>query len=337
MPDNEFHRYDGDLVSAREWEDSPDFARRAQLALGPEPIPDARHLLPPVPLPPAPPSIPPGPYPVTEFIVDLVGAFPLAADAVRSTLTPERRASLGYATLWAQQQVRRDRWQRLEDIHNEGRFTALAASRELPNLLAEDPEVARELAAFILRAGELVAPLGLVAIPREDPIDATRRAHSLNDLRLRFSHSVEMRLIPRGRPFPARALWRAAYSLGLTWGHLDLFHWHNPDDRRPLFTVSGVGQPGYFLPERAAEGEGVTGIALSFELPYNPAPLATYDRMGVALSYFRQHLGGWTATSSGAELDADRLWEDRDTLANNIEEMTIANFPPGSPQVARLF
>ena len=162
-------------------------------------------------------------------------------------------------------------------------------------------------------------------------------------LRLQLARSVEMRLLPAGRRFVARDVWRALYALGLVWGNMDVFHWLAPADasaaaekRMALFTVSASDGPAYFLPERAEEGETVAGLTLSFEISTSPAPLAVYDRMAVALGYLRQRLGGRPAAWDGAELDYDRLHEDRDALAETVREMTALGIAPGSEAARRL-
>lgn len=258
----------------------------------------------------------------------------------RSAFALEKRGSLGFASIWALPQVgtrQQPYWVHLDEIQTNTRLIGLALSWELASLLTEGTEAIAELAAYVLRTEERARTLGLQAVAREEPSEAATRARRLTTLRMQFSRPVEMRLMPQGRFFPARAIWRAAYALGLTWGDLDLFYWRDTVSGRRLFRLNALGTPGYFLPERAAEGEGKQGIALSFELPHNPAPLQTYDRMGVALSYFRQQLGGRPLTAGGAELDGDRLWIDRDTLAEAIQEMSRVGIAPGSPEAARLF
>jgi hypothetical protein len=59
--------------------------------------------------------------------------------------------------------------------------------------------------------------------------------------------------------------------------------------------------------------------------------------MGVALAYLRQKLGGRPMATDGAELDADRLYEDRDALADAVQEMARAGIAPGSPDAQRVF
>jgi hypothetical protein len=231
------------------------------------------------------------------------------------------------------------RWLSLDAAPPETVFETLALCWDLGRLLSEGPEAARELGARAAVAVQIASLLGRTATLDEDPESASRRAARLQSLRARFGRSVEMRLAPAGRPFPARAVWRSAYALGLVWGNLDLFHWIalGAWQGSPLFTLSGLGQPGFFLPERAVEGEGVNGIALGFELPRSPAPLEVYDRMGVALAFLRQKLGGHPTTRDGRELDGDRLEDERETLKEMVADMARAGIAPGSPEADRLF
>jgi hypothetical protein len=270
--------------------------------------------------------------------VDLLGTFPATADTVLQAFAPHRMGGLGFAQVWVQRRgSRSDTWTPLYETEEVTAFTGVALSWELSSLLTEGTEAIQELAGYVLRAQERAAPLGLFAEPRETPEVAAQRSARLISLKSRFARSIEMRLMPQGRAFPSRAVWRTAYSMGFAWGALDLFHWPAPDVGRPLFRLNALGEPGYFIPERAAEGEGTPGIALSFELPLSPVPLAAYDRMSVALSYFRQRLGGRPLTADGAELDGDRLYDDRDTLQDVIQEMSRAGIAPGSPEAARFF
>ncbi len=114
--------------------------------------------------------------------------------------------------------------------------------------------------------------------------------------------ALELKLVARGTPFPARAVWRALYSLGLHWGDLDLFHWGSPT----RFSVSALGLRPDFLPERAIEGEGVAGLCLSFEPSAEPFPLEVLERMALALASLREKLGG-EARLGEESLDAERL------------------------------
>ena len=281
----EYHRFSGELWQGGEISHAPDIARRVALALGPQPLDNARHLLPEIALPPPFAPLAPGPQEGTDFIIDLVGRFPMPLSAVQAAFPPAQRGGLGFAQVWVQTERRPGLWQPLGFEGTEGRVVAVALSWELGSLLTAGREAIEELAGFVLRTGERGEKISLFAVPREAPADAAHRADALTALKLRFARAVEMRLLPVGRAFPARSVWRAVYALGLRWGDLDLFHWYDLKTGTRLFSINAIGPPGYFLPERAAEGEGTPGIALSFELPRCPAPLATYDRMGIALFY----------------------------------------------------
>ncbi|GAB4453813.1 MAG: hypothetical protein OHK0029_07350 [Armatimonadaceae bacterium] len=338
MANRTYHRYEGELLAVSPQQQAVIDRSRVAMALGPEPLPDAQHLLPPIAVPTPPPTPAPGPYPFAEFVVDFAGRYPLPLEEVRDGFAPEKRAGLGFGTLWMQaKRSGAPVWERLNAYEGEEKVQALALAWELSGILTTGTDAVQELAGYVLRASERGAPLGLQAVPREEPAEAARRAATLITLRHKYGYSVEMRLMPQGRTFPARAVWRIAYSLGFAWGDMDLFHFTDSDTGRRLFSLSTVGHPGYFLPERAAEGEGVQGLALGFELPHNPAPLDCYDRMALALAHFRKELGGRPVTPEGAELDADRLWDDRDRLEEAVQEMSRAGVAPGSPEADRVF
>jgi hypothetical protein len=124
--------------------------------------------------------------------------------------------------------------------------------------------------------------------------------------------AVELRLIAGRTLFPARAVWRALYGLGLHWGTLDLFHWGEP----PRFSVSALGLREDFSPERAAEGEVLPGLCLTFEPAIEPDPVGVFERMALALAYLRERLGG-RAERDHQELDAALLARIRAQLSDS--------------------
>ena len=308
-------------------------SRRVASALGPEPLDDARHLLAPIVIPASADPVPAGPRPGTEFVVDAAGPDPGGADMLRRALQP---AGFGVPRFWVRMA---NAWMPLDGVAPDARVPAVTIAWELSSLLAEGDAAVHELSAYVETVGEALAPLGWSAMPHETPARAAERSAGFVALRLRFARSVEMRLVPTGRRFPAREVWRAAYALGLMWGDLKLFHWWNPGGVPPraLFTLSAVGQLSAFLPERLEEGETVAGLVLSFELPGNPVPLATFDRMAVALGYLGQKLGGRPMSSDGFELDHERLYDERDALEDAVAAMRAAGIPPGSPDAAAFF
>lgn len=318
--------------------------KRVVLALGPEPLDDARHLLSPVPL--QTPIVAQrvnqnGPDNATDFIIEASGRRLISLLAVLETLTAETRAALRFPRVWGR--TPESSWFPLPYSALEGLpdadlpLGAVAFSWALSQFVSEGPEAVREMEGYRRETERRFTPLGWSVAPREEPDAAASRSARLNRIKARFARPVEMRLVPQGRLFPARLVWRGVYALGLTWGEMDLFHWHEPLSGRRLFTLSSLGQPGYFLPERAAEGEGVPGLSLGFELPTAPAPGETFDRMAVALTYLRHQLGGRPTAADGTELDAERLDTDRESLEEAVAQMTRSGISPGSPEAARYF
>jgi hypothetical protein len=289
-----FHRFEGELVSRAEWAQMPDTLRRIVRALGPEPLEDATHLLSPLPTAPALPND--GPDPERSFLRTLPGNPTLSRAAIDFALEDTaRRERLQGATLWGW------RW-------NEWLAPGLAHEVESLTLawpLAAVPgETVAELAAALGRldvaASELARTLGARLERDESPAEAARRTHAL---RLRPpGGALELHLMAGRVPFASRAIWRAVYALGLTWGDLDLFHWGEPS----VFCVSALGLRTDFSPERAEEGEGVSGLCLSFEPELSSDPAGVFERMALALAYLRERLGG-RPLYQGRELDSEAL------------------------------
>ncbi|MES2459298.1 MAG: cell division protein ZipA C-terminal FtsZ-binding domain-containing protein [Armatimonadota bacterium] len=352
MPGDTFHRFGDDYfaVEAR-GKSAPDLVKRVVLALGSEPLENAQHLLTPIPAPVS--SAPQNAASTsnsleqsTSFIVEVSGQYPLSLLAVLETLTPEARAALGFPRLWARvpgPDLGEPPWFPLPYFASDALpdadlpIGAVAFSWALSQLILQGRDAIRELDQHRREIEKRFSLLGWNSAPGEAPEAAVARAARLNRIKARFARPIEMRLMPPGRPFPSRQVWRTAYALGLTWGEMDLFHWEDPRSGHRIFTLSSLGQPGYFLPERAVEGEGIHGLSLGFELPTAPDPLETFDRMAIALGYLHRQLGGRPTASDGAELDAERLYGDRMSLEEAIGEMVKAGIAPGSAEAARYF
>ncbi len=309
---------------------------RVKRAWGPEPLPDATHLLPRLTLPAPTPPLSPGPNPATEFTVRVIGGFPVEAEAFYEALRGSR-TDMGFYRLWVCTPRFPGVWWAGDDLPTSGQLGAVAFSWELTGVLSEGVEAIGELARYALQAGERLKPLGLQVTVPVAPIEAVARAAQLNALKVRFARAIELRLVPVGRVFPARAVWRYAYALGLVWGPMDLFHWYDASGQTRLFTVSRMGQPGTFLPERAEEGEGVPGLVFSLELPACPLPVPTFERMAIALAHLREPLHARPVTRDGTELDSERLYEMQGEIAQAERELVSLGLAPGSQQALTFF
>jgi ZipA, C-terminal FtsZ-binding domain len=327
------HRFEGDYWTRSEWREMPDTARRVRLALGPDPIVVLPHLMPTITLPPAPKPLPPGPHPGTCLLADIADTQPLTREALSLGL---QGLDLVGGALWGFQH---GEWLRLTPttLGQRPTYQALTLAWHLLELPGSSlSELAAHVAHALRAAHTLAERLGVAVTREEAPAEAARRAASLVLLKARFARSVELRLLAQGTPFPSRRVWRAAYSLGLGWGHLDLLHWPAAP-QRALFTLTSMGKPSYFLPERTAEGESVPGLILSFELPSCPAPLETFDAMALALASLRESLGGLPTDHQGRELDTERLAGERESVSAAVSQLQAAGVVPGSREALTLF
>lgn len=328
-----FHRFDGDYWTRSEWREMPDTARRVRLALGSAPLATALHVMPSVPLPPAPKPLPYGPHPGTSALIDIADTQPLASELL-ALVVPQ--VDLLGGVLWG---FFNGAWYRLApgSLSQCPAYQALTLAWELLELSGDSlTELATTASHNLLAAHTLAVRLGARVTREEAPAEVARRAAALVLLKQRFARSVELRLLALGTPFSSRAVWRMAYGLGFGWGHLDLIHWPAAP-QRALFTLTSAGKPGYFLPERAAEGETLPGLILSYELPSCPAPLETFDAMALALAHFREVLGGRPTDRHGIELDMERLEAERESVAAAVAQLQQAGITPGSREALALF
>lgn len=289
-----FHRFEGELVSKAEWAQMPDTERRIARALGPEPLEDATHLLPSLQAQTTQASA--GPDLERTFTRTLRGSSPLSRTAVLFALEDSaRRERLHGAELWG---WRWGEWQALSAVPEVEYLTLAWPLATVPGSTIS--ELAAAFGRLDIASSELARTLGARLERDETPAEAAERAHAL---RLRPApEALELQLVAGRTSFSSRAIWRALYSLGLYWGDLDLFHWGDP----VLFSVSAIGIRTDFSPERAEEGEGVTGLSLSFEPELSPDPLAVFERMALALAFLRERLGG-RPLFQGREFDGDTL------------------------------
>lgn len=319
-----FHRFGGTLWDRSDWKEMPADSARIVRALGPPPGDDEARRLPDLPLPNPSPPADSGPQPATHFVVEIDAEAPFDSERLRGALEG--------AALWGL---------------DAGTWRPLAACAPAPRQrirlawsLGATPggrldEWTAALQSRLQAAADRAQALGARATPAEAPEAAARRTLRLLHWRQRFARSVELRLMATGRPFAAAPIWRTAYSLGMRWGDLDLFHW--PGDGPARFHLRSAAEPGYFLPERAAEGERVAGLVFFFELPACPAPADVFDRMALALACFRERLGGHPVAADGRELDAEALETERAALEAITAELERLGIAPGSPAARALF
>ena len=326
-------------VGERQAVPSTEDAARAERVVGTPPNKDVSHRLPPLTVAPEPAGRDYGPRPWLEFIVDLAGAAPCSRYSLLSVLSEQALADLGGPELYGRP-VGEEAWTFVRAAEVPDRFDELALGWNLAPRMGDPPD-ARELRRHKEHLSRLLRPLGRKPRPRETTEQAEERGAEL--IRLRDNWDVGVALVLRApwlRRYDTRELWDAAYALGMKWGHLDLFHWHNrpglPGDEH-LFSLWSVEEPGTFAPERVAAGMTVPEVALGFSVPRSPDPLGVFDRMVAAGRYFQARLGGKLLVGQVAIASERTLHLWRGRVHTAATELTAAGFPPGSSKAMQLF
>lgn len=140
-----------------------------------------------------------------------------------------------------------------------------------------------------------------------------------------------------GEQFSGRDVWDVMLCLGLDYGDGDLFHWINNsgfgDDY--FFTIQTSTSPGYFSPRRMANGDGdVEDLVFGFSIPRSADPVAVFDSMANAVEYAQKRLGGEIVLGSGEPFNRTA---ERAEVAEIVEKLTEAGFPPGEHSTCRVF
>ncbi len=312
---------------------------RAERVVGRAATEDVSHLLPPLAVAPGLVEHDYAPRPWLEFILDLAGPEPCPRARLLEILNDRLLADLGGPELYGKP-VGEDGWTfaRVQGVPDS--FSELAVAWNLAPREGEPPTAAalrrcRDTLAYRLRS------LGRRPKARETAERACERGAELIGLREAWDVGVALVLrAPWLRRYDTRDLWDAAYSLGMEWGHLQIFHWHNkagwPGDER-LFSLWSLEEPGTFSPEEVAAGLTVPEIALGFSVARSPDPPGVFDRMIAAGRYLERRLGGKLLVGpvSVANERTLNLWRGRVRTAT--AELTAAGFPPGASRTMQLF
>jgi cell division protein ZipA len=174
--------------------------------------------------------------------------------------------------------------------------------------------------------------------PSLAPAEAVAKARSLSDLKRRLSHDgIVVLKAPPNQTFSGREVWDVMLSLGLEWGDMDIFHWHNSSGEGGdyWFDVWTTTPPGYFFPEEIAAGNvKVDNLVFGFSVPRTLYPDQVFESMVRAAEYAKTRLGGRLYAADGSEFNtADALTHIRYVA----RELTAEGFPPGAHETLYLF
>lgn len=280
-----------------------------------------------------------GPRPWLEYILDLVGPEPCPRSPLLSLLSDDLLTGLGNPELYGRP-VGEESWTFVRAPGVPDQFEALALGWNLAPREGQPPD-GRMLRRCRDELTRLIRPLSRKPQPREPVEAAVQRGADL--VRLRDDWDVGVALVLRApwlRRFDAQVIWDTACALGMQWGHLGIFHWHNrpglPGDEY-LFSLWSLEDPGTFAPEWVAAGMTVPAVALGFSVPRSPDPVGVFDHMVQAGRTLQSRLGGKLLVGEVAIASERtiRLWRSR--IRTAAAELTGAGFPPGSARALQLF
>ena len=120
-----------------------------------------------------------------------------------------------------------------------------------------------------------------------------------------------------GRRFVGHQIRAALESVGMRYGDMQIFHYHDEDgDDEPLFSAVNVLKPGTF--DLARLGElSTTGVALFMEAGSRDDDHRVFELMLDTVRHLAERLGGELADTARRPLSATRLAELRESLAGD--------------------
>jgi len=198
----------------------------------------------------------------------------------------------------------------------------------------------RELEWARTFASRLGAPPPAVSMSVEQ---ALARAESAIAARTKYSdEDVDFGLAvvtPKGKLFPGKKVWDAAYSAGFTWGDGDYFHWvpsPNTDVSQGIWMATSTS-PGYFLPEALLAEDGsadLSDLGMWFNAARCWQPTSVFDVMSRAASYLARRLGGTVAKGDRTPLDVET---ERARVAAIEKGLVEHGLTPGHGMALRVF
>ena len=169
------------------------------------------------------------------------------------------------------------------------------------------------------------------------PDEAERRVKQIAVLASECDRDVTVVLaVPNGKEYEGRDIWDVMLCLGLQYGDMDLFHWHN---------LSGVGEdfffsvwtstpPGYFEPKWITAGKGnVDDLVFGYSIPRSADPLDVFETMMKAVRYAQERLGGSIMDESGKPFDEQAV---RNEIEHVVRKLKEAGFAPGDHATCRV-
>ena len=276
------------------------------------------------------------PSPEVDWIVDvrLPQGQTLTGDEVLSVFDVEWRREIGGAMLYGFC-PHLDVWTFIGAKDAPEPYSIVAVAKSLS---MSDGITAGELGRLLqLTASRAYRWDGSSVEPRESPSEGAIRAARFSELKRSLSQDAVIVLRSPGLPFDGKEIWDVMYSLGLSWGDMDLFNWANPYDVGDsyFFSVWTSTPPGYFLPEEISAGRlHVDDLVFGYSIPRCADPLKVHGVMLEAARYAQSRLGGRLVGYHGQPLDADRELR---FITSVVDALNEAGLRPGADSTLRIF
>jgi hypothetical protein len=277
-----------------------------------------------------------GPDPIAEYALAYQARATFSVPLLASDITPDLRRYFVLPTLYVRTPEGRITYMVSADAPQ--RATGVVAGWSLRK---DDKTLVNNIHTGALGLARWLAtrPEGFAAT--EPAMDAITAQHGLARRIIEIRPSeVAILALPkqRGQRFDGKQMWRTLHALGLLWGDLDQFQWHDPTDQTDHLFWAEVddGRLGYALPEEIASGrQHFIKVRFVFDIARAPHPAHVLGQMIRAAEAFAKELEcNLMASADGRSVDGHEALA---AVVSEVEgKLRACGVKPGSGSVLRL-
>src|SRR5215470_15995763 len=277
-----------------------------------------------------------GPDPIAEYALAMPARAAFRVAQLGSAITPELKRYFARPALYVRTPEGRITF--MVSANGPKQATEIIAGW---NLGADEKDLVQEicLGAQGLAAWLATRPEGFAAVKPDTAriaaqYQAARRIVKIepNDVAI-LAHPKES-----GQRFDGKKVWRTLHALGLRWGDLDQFQWHDTTDQTDYLFWAEVddGRLGYALPEEIAAGrQHFRSVSFTFNVARTPHGAHVLKEMARAAEAFAKELDCRLTFVIDGE-PAHGLQELEVAVRDVAEELRVCGVKPGSSPVCRL-
>ena len=169
---------------------------------------------------------------------------------------------------------------------------------------------------------------------------AVEQARELDQLCKKCDAIASINISPaEGKEFPGTDIKETAFSKGLEFGEMSIFHKKNNETTgcRHMFSMANLYEPGTFNDIDELDAQTVRGLTLFMHIPCTTSPVTVFDQMAKTARAMSEELEGTMVDHDGKVLTESGLATIRHQIEDMADSMHDWGILPGSETALRLF